>query len=188
MNWLKNHLCVSKGVPKIKNVRGLRPLKAIAQVVIMTISNQTWSKRYIAWNWLIRLRVHINGLVQERRNSSVLAMELRLSCNTPSIHNQIQFWARRYRLILLIEQFERKTSLHFQLFISCNQQLNLTQKIYHFEMIDTISCTVTDRGSDSISCKASQFLKISPSWRYQVWNNVSFFISIVENAGTATIT
>ena len=29
--------------------------------------------------------VHINGLVQERCNSSVLAMELRLSCINPSI-------------------------------------------------------------------------------------------------------
>ena len=29
--------------------------------------------------------VHFDGLVQERRNSSVLAMELRLSCTNPSI-------------------------------------------------------------------------------------------------------
>ena len=28
---------------------------------------------------------HIDGLVQERRNSSVLAMELRISCINPSI-------------------------------------------------------------------------------------------------------
>ena len=28
---------------------------------------------------------HIDGLVQERRNSSALAMELRLSCTNPSI-------------------------------------------------------------------------------------------------------
>ena len=28
---------------------------------------------------------YIDGLVQERRNSSVLAMELRLSCTNPSI-------------------------------------------------------------------------------------------------------
>ena len=30
---------------------------------------------------------HIDGLVQERRNSSALAMELRLSCNDPSIYD-----------------------------------------------------------------------------------------------------
>ena len=30
-------------------------------------------------------QVHLHGLVQERRNSSVLAMELRLSCTNPSI-------------------------------------------------------------------------------------------------------
>ena len=29
---------------------------------------------------------HTNGLVQERRNSSALAMELRLSCTNPSIY------------------------------------------------------------------------------------------------------
>ena len=29
----------------------------------------------------------MNGLVQERRNSSALAMELRLSCTNPSIYN-----------------------------------------------------------------------------------------------------
>ena len=29
---------------------------------------------------------HINGLVQERRNSSALAMDLRLSCTNPSIY------------------------------------------------------------------------------------------------------
>ena len=28
---------------------------------------------------------HIEGLVQERRNSSALAMELRLSCTNPSV-------------------------------------------------------------------------------------------------------
>ena len=30
---------------------------------------------------------HINGLVQERRNSSALAMELRLSYTNPSIYS-----------------------------------------------------------------------------------------------------
>ena len=30
-------------------------------------------------------RAHVDGLVQERRNSSVLAMELRLSCTNPAI-------------------------------------------------------------------------------------------------------
>ena len=30
--------------------------------------------------------MHIDGLVQERRNSSALAMELRLSCTNPSTY------------------------------------------------------------------------------------------------------
>ena len=32
-----------------------------------------------------RSYIHIDGLMQERRNSSALAMELRLSCTNPSI-------------------------------------------------------------------------------------------------------
>ena len=42
---------------------------------------------------------YINGLVQERRNSSVLAMELRLSCINPSICGlwpQKQIWDEYY--------------------------------------------------------------------------------------------
>ena len=35
----------------------------------------------IAWK-----QHHIDGLVQERRNSSALAMELRLSCTNPSVY------------------------------------------------------------------------------------------------------
>ena len=34
--------------------------------------------------WLIDPALQIDGLVQERRNSSALAMELRFSCNNPS--------------------------------------------------------------------------------------------------------
>ena len=34
------------------------------------------------------INIYINGLVQERRNSSALAMELRLSCTNPSIWPQ----------------------------------------------------------------------------------------------------
>ena len=34
---------------------------------------------------------HIDGLVQERRNSSALAMELHLSCTNPSI-SSIRYW------------------------------------------------------------------------------------------------
>ena len=33
------------------------------------------------------LRLHTDGLVQERLNSSALAMELRLSCTNPSVYD-----------------------------------------------------------------------------------------------------
>ena len=43
-----------------------------------------WNRKqlFIMHNSMIR---YIDGLVQERRNSSALAMELRLSCANPSI-------------------------------------------------------------------------------------------------------
>ena len=37
------------------------------------------------WSHVTCFLFHIDGLVQERRNSSALAMELRLSCTKPSI-------------------------------------------------------------------------------------------------------
>ena len=39
--------------------------------------------------WLdieFQIILHFDGLVQERRNSSALAMELRLSCTNPAIY------------------------------------------------------------------------------------------------------
>ena len=43
-----------------------------------------------SWTYFLKLKVsyfnsHFNGLMQERRNFSALAMELRLSCTSPSI-------------------------------------------------------------------------------------------------------
>ena len=43
-----------------------------------------------SWTYFLKLKVsyfnsHFNGLMQERRNSSALTMELRLSCTSPSI-------------------------------------------------------------------------------------------------------
>ena len=40
----------------------------------------------VSHQWYI-LENNINGLVQERRNSSALAMELRLSCTNPLIYS-----------------------------------------------------------------------------------------------------
>ena len=45
--------------------------------------------QWVNWLWPMALWQHIDGLVQERRNSSALAMELCLSCINPSI------WHRR---------------------------------------------------------------------------------------------
>ena len=42
----------------------------------------------ISWNWHCCSLHYFDGLVQQRRNSSALAMELRLSCTNPSIWSQ----------------------------------------------------------------------------------------------------
>ena len=45
-----------------------------------------------------RLKHYIDGLVQERRNSSALAMELRFSCTNPSIYNaRLSFTAATFQ-------------------------------------------------------------------------------------------
>ena len=57
----------------------------------------------LVWEFLMWRGDHIDGLVQERRNSSALALELRLSCTNPSISRlsyditwhpllELQFW------------------------------------------------------------------------------------------------
>ena len=47
--------------------------------------HETNSEIPIRWHHDITVTSHNDGLVQERRNSSALAMELRLSCTNPSI-------------------------------------------------------------------------------------------------------
>ena len=42
----------------------------------------------------VTMRDHIDGLVQERRNSSALAMELRISCTNPPIYHLSNFELR----------------------------------------------------------------------------------------------
>ena len=55
---------------------------------------------------------HIDGLMQERRNSSPLAMELRLSCINPLIWNHLKL------SIQFIIQFKNSTELFVQQFVS----------------------------------------------------------------------
>ena len=62
--------------------RSCRSLWLIISDQIMHIQNHQLGKK-LSRNW----RKHINGLVQERRNSSALAMELCLSCTKPSMSN-----------------------------------------------------------------------------------------------------
>ena len=44
-----------------------------------------WRRGYRTIAQIQEMDYHIDGLMQERRNSSALAMELRLSCSNPSI-------------------------------------------------------------------------------------------------------
>ena len=45
---------------------------------------------------------HIDGLVQERRNSSALAMELRLSCTNPSLLSSSSLWLWAFLMWMFI--------------------------------------------------------------------------------------
>ena len=44
---------------------------------------------------------HIDGLVQERRNSSALVMELRLACTNPLICNCIKSYEERRGIVVV---------------------------------------------------------------------------------------
>ena len=63
-------------------------LLASPEVVFDNLQYSQWQKYLnimiflLQWN-VTRLPYNVNGLVQERRNSSALAMELRLSCTNP---------------------------------------------------------------------------------------------------------
>ena len=65
------------------------------------ISSPLWLH---AKHWLqqrLRLRyVHIDGLMQERRNSSALAMELHLSCTSPSRWSSIQYVMTAHKAVV----------------------------------------------------------------------------------------
>ena len=65
-------------------------IKQILHLIIFssTYRDQCIQKFYLAWLLkfcIFKYRLYIDGLVQKRRNSSALAMELRLSCTIPSI-------------------------------------------------------------------------------------------------------
>ena len=47
--------------------------------------------RFMASIYRVTFFVYIDGLVQVRRNSSALAMKLRLSCINPSIYSPFEY-------------------------------------------------------------------------------------------------
>ena len=57
---------------------------------------------------------HIHGLVQERRNSSALAMELRFSCTNPSIYAWHELWNHDGRYYICNRNDETKMALYMQ--------------------------------------------------------------------------
>ena len=56
---------------------------------INSVDHVMWELHYIS---LLNTHKEIDGLVQERRNSSALAKELRLSCINPSIWYMVIAW------------------------------------------------------------------------------------------------
>ena len=55
---------------------------SIECVILIYIGGARWQGQ---WFQIVNSELNIGGLVQERRNSSVLAMELCLSCTNPLI-------------------------------------------------------------------------------------------------------
>ena len=74
-------------------------------------------------NWMTRQdgRRHVDGLVQERRNSSVLAMELSLSCTNPPLCTLTVIIVPADSLMLLFAQITHKMIfIIMALFLYCN--------------------------------------------------------------------
>ena len=49
------------------------------------VGKYMWGEHYVNIISDFHFKQHVNGLVQERRNSSALAIELSLSCTNPSM-------------------------------------------------------------------------------------------------------
>ena len=72
---------------------GLNTLLLSVKLVISMrkiANNKVSNDTLVECFWGAPSPVHIDGLVQERRNSSALAMKLRLSCSNPSIYEQLK--------------------------------------------------------------------------------------------------
>ena len=76
------------------------------------------------YKWLVLqtlvslLHTNINQLVQERRNSSVLPMELPLSCINPSIYIYIYYWIMQYSILISVKTLQRRPLWMFPSLVS----------------------------------------------------------------------
>ena len=61
---------------------------------------------------------HVDGLVQERRSSNALAMELRLSCTNPSLYCVSQPWPIKLEISLDLDEILcKKLYIYIYIFI-----------------------------------------------------------------------
>ena len=83
----------------------------ILWLTIVTSTNISCLRSFISF-----LRGHIDELLQERRNSSALAMELRLPCSNPSICKMdLKRWSNFFLVTNLYHNFLHiKSVFHFQ--------------------------------------------------------------------------
>ena len=79
----------------------------------MVVFRVRWSMLLVSW--CLRVKLHTDGLVQKRRYSIAIALELRLSCINPSIHHMarsgpyfviffvfLYFWSRFHQHFVII--------------------------------------------------------------------------------------
>ena len=85
------------------------------------------------WSMQLEWRFHIDGLVQERRNSIANAMELRLSCTNQYINDR-NYYAPRINA-LPHDVGESSWLKSWTIVLFCQQLLRITQKIYMFHII-----------------------------------------------------
>ena len=75
-------------------VSGKRPMSPSLRWALMDVVSINKWLRSLCLNTFIGSAIYVDGLVKERRNSSALAVELRLSCTKPSIFSYYFVWCR----------------------------------------------------------------------------------------------
>ena len=105
------------------------------RVLIWTVNLSTCSNM---WSLLVVVNQHIEGSIQERRNSITNASELRLSCTNPSILN---LWENLYIWICILNR-----SWHWD--ITDTWKSSLKRKCTRVEELFVTACSASCLGNN----------------------------------------